>query len=175
MVNQTARIITVNYIIGKDDNIIVVPSIQVPVYNDDYWMWGMELGKCDGTRQPWDASKIIAQRCNTYNNTTYPTTAQRVYYTNPYSIPTSEMDNTSGRVYELWCQGCTLPCLNPIEMQQYTVGLLYLGNYHKLVSLDIANYILAGDAYFGIPWTGYMHYGSINYGVRNFTYTPPID
>ena len=179
MINQNATIIAVSYIFDKEGNIAPNTSAaQIPVYNDDYWYFAYEMGKCSdfqGTYYGQDAASVISKRCNRINKIYLPQSEGRLFFTNITPRPIDPgTSNPSVFYYSESGVGHNPPCLTPYQLQQYTGGLLQNGALLKPEGKDIALYFLqGGHTVFHTLWyTAYFHYGQIYYGVRNYTTDP---
>lgn len=174
-----------NYLILKMTDIITSSS-YLPQYqfgSTDYWIWGYNLGKCNGYSggTPWDASSKLQQYAN-WSILVLPNS----FYTNinetgvilPDNVPTT--GNPYGYYPSLLFQASGMDpevnqCLSPDQMNYYLSCLKAIGNSYKPVGKDIIKYSCFWTI--GLVPQGYwlhLHYATIRYGIQ-ITYPLPAE
>ncbi|MCF8308778.1 MAG: hypothetical protein K9I68_07215 [Bacteroidales bacterium] len=159
------------------------------ITSSDYWYWGWELGKCDGSGQGegFDAADRIQQVAN--NNipevdgslSVYPASVE-IHTFNPADVPDNDNPYGSSMLFEDY-QEETLNhyCLPPDEMTYYYNALEDIGannqpNNKSIISYSLVDWTSYGDTgYPDYDDTWYMiHHAEITYG-RWYQSSPPTE
>ncbi|MCK9422148.1 MAG: hypothetical protein M0Q38_06085 [Bacteroidales bacterium] len=148
---------------------------------DDYWMWGFEQGKCDGTMKPWDASSKLAQHAN-MDGAILPiscyTSVEKSPYIAPWDVPTTENPFGYGE-YLLFEKSGLFPevhqCLSPDAMNYYLDNLKTIANMYKPVGKQTIKYYCHWDIAVGEDYWMHIHFAQITYGVPILVSDPPED
>ena len=67
-----------------------------PYDETDYWSWGVNAGKCDGSYQGYDAADIL--RCDLRKNKLYKNKTAAYYFTDRYSVCFAPQNNLCGNL-----------------------------------------------------------------------------
>jgi len=149
---------------------------------DDYWRWGCNGGKCDGTMMPWDAALKLAQHAN-MGDCVLPiscyTSVEQSPEIYPSDVPTDE--NPFGYfLYLLYAAGGLNPpvshCLSPDAMNYYLEGLKTIADMYKPAGKQTIKYYCQSDVL--VCDEGYwyhIHRAHIIYGVPIAISDPPSD
>ncbi len=148
---------------------------------DDYWRWGNNAGKCDGSMMPWDAALKLAQHAN-MGDCILPiscyTSVEQTPMIFPEDVPTDE--NPFGYLpYLLYAAGGLNPpvshCLSPDAMNYYLDGLKTIANMYKPAGKQTIKYYCESDFLVNEDFWYHIHRAHITYGVPIAVSDPPAD
>jgi hypothetical protein len=148
----------------------------------DYWYWGWDLGKCDGSGQGvgFDATDKIERWANIniavpIGNTYYDNVnIEEVWY---YNVPTSNNPFGEYMLFYFYHDGNipNHPCLVPDEMNYYYNALNSIGLMYKPANKSIISYNLEYDNTVGLGYWVFVHKAFIKYGIWHTSTQPPKD
>jgi hypothetical protein len=148
---------------------------------DDYWLWGNNGRKCDGTLMPWDAAKKLAQHAN-MGDCVLPISCYTSVEQSPMIFP--EDVPSSGNPFGYWDYllfelGGLNPevsqCLSPDAMNYYLAGLKTIANLYKPVGKQTIKYYCISDLLVPTDFWLHLHRAQITYGVPIAVSDPPGD
>jgi len=149
---------------------------------DDYWKWGFELGKCDGTMQPWDASSQLTSHAN-MDGCVLPiscyTSVEKTDRIYPYSVSTSSPNPFGYGDYLLFETSGLYPevhqCLTPDALNYYLDALKTIATLYQPSNKNIIKYYCSWDAAYDPGYWVHVHFAQITYGVPILVSDPPED
>jgi hypothetical protein len=151
----------------------------------DNWIWGNQLGKCDYTLQPRDASTELTTHANynipiappgqyyTYVNVEktpmiYPTDVPLPQgQTNPYGYFNSYLFRNSGNVYMDEC--LTYNVMNYYLQNLFTISTIYQPQGKEIIKYEVWYDYAVGSGYL------HIHRAKLTYGTRIIAYYPAIN
>jgi len=145
----------------------------------DYWYWGWDLGKCDGSGlgvgtdaadkiERWANMNIAVPVNSYYEDVSY----QEVY---PIDVPTTGAPYGDYMLFYEYQPGniADHPCLAPNEMNYYFHALESIGIMYKPANKSIISYEVIDDFMAGIGYWVWAHRTNVKYGVWHTNPNPP--